>query len=525
MHDTPKKALVYCRVSTTKQVIEGGGLDSQELRCRQYAERNGYVVENVFPDDASGGGDYMNRPGMVSLLNYLDVNSKTNYVVIFDDLKRFARDTVFHWQLRSQLAQYGATVECLNFKFEDTPEGQFMETMMAANGQLERQQGRRQTKQKMKAQLEMGYWQFPVPKGYQFIGTKSDSGKILLKEPVASIVREALVGFSQGRFQTKAEVQRFLQECPEYPRGASGRVSAQTVHDMLTYVFYAGYLEYPAWGVSRRLAKHEALISFETYLKNQEILQGRAKAPKRADINADFLLRGFVDCRCSKPLTAYWAKGRNKRYPYYQCQNKQCEFFGKAIKRDVIETEFGEILKSMTPTTKVISIVERMFKSLWKHRSLQQGERVKTLQAQERKIDTEIARLLDRIVETTSDSVIKNYERKIEKLEDEKIVLQEKMAKTGSPLRGLSESYRTGLEFLENPYKIWVKGPLENQHAVLKMAFSDRLTYVPNDGYRTAKTTLPFKVLRGFSESINEMVGRDGFEPSTNWLKANCSTN
>jgi len=24
---------------------------------------------------------------------------------------------------------------------------------------------------------------------------------------------------------------------------------------------------------------------------------------------------------------------------------------------------------------------------------------------------------------------------------------------------------------------------------------------------------------------IKEVVGREGFEPSTNWLKANCSTN
>jgi hypothetical protein len=38
------------------------------------------------------------------------------YVGIFDDLKRFARDTVFRLKLRQELAAYRATVACLNFK-------------------------------------------------------------------------------------------------------------------------------------------------------------------------------------------------------------------------------------------------------------------------------------------------------------------------------------------------------------------------------------------------------------------------
>lgn len=89
----PLTALIYCRVSSTKQKLEGSGLASQEHRCRQYAEGKGYAVEAVFPDDSSGGGDFMKRPGMRAMLAYLDAQKGTPYVVIFDDLKRFARDT------------------------------------------------------------------------------------------------------------------------------------------------------------------------------------------------------------------------------------------------------------------------------------------------------------------------------------------------------------------------------------------------------------------------------------------------
>ena len=100
MTDMVQKALIYCRVSDTKQKLEGSGLESQEHRCRQHAAEKGYEIENVFHDDVSGGGDFMKRPGMVALLTYLKRHKKTDYVVIFDDLKRLARDTMAHWQLR-----------------------------------------------------------------------------------------------------------------------------------------------------------------------------------------------------------------------------------------------------------------------------------------------------------------------------------------------------------------------------------------------------------------------------------------
>lgn len=171
-------AVIYCRVSSTKQKTEGSGLESQEHRCRQYAEARGFEVEAVFPDDASGGGDFMKRPGMVNLLRYIDAQPDKNYVVIFDDLKRFARDTEFHIKLRREFQQRDARIECLNFKLDDTPEGKFVETIFAAQGELEREQNRRQVIQKMKARVEKGYYVFHPPIGYRYEKDRTH-GKLL----------------------------------------------------------------------------------------------------------------------------------------------------------------------------------------------------------------------------------------------------------------------------------------------------------------------------------------------------------
>lgn len=65
-----KKAVIYCRVSSEKQVREGHGLEGQEKRCRDFAFYNGYEVIEVFRDEGVSGGMII-RPGIGRLLNYI----------------------------------------------------------------------------------------------------------------------------------------------------------------------------------------------------------------------------------------------------------------------------------------------------------------------------------------------------------------------------------------------------------------------------------------------------------------------
>lgn len=514
MTEPQQKALIYCRVSSKRQKDQGSGLDSQEHRCRLHAIAQGYEVEAVFPDDITGTGDFMKRPGMVALINYLEAHHKTDYVIIFDDLKRFARDTLTHLTLRMTLKRYNATVECLNYNFDDTPEGEFVETLFAAQGQLEARQGKRQTVQKMKARMEKGYWVFFRVAGYRYVDGEG-GGRVLVKdEPLASIVTEALEGFASGRFQTKAEVKYFLETFPEFPKGNNGKIHNQKIERLLTQVLYAGYLQSEEWGISLRKAQHEPLISLETYQKIQKRLSEKAYAPTRKNINADFPLRGAVVCGdCGRPLTSCWSKGRNKRHPYYYCVTKGCESKSKSIRRDVIEGEFETLLKTLKPSQALIKTASTMFKRLWDHRERSQRERMASLKSQMSKTQRKIDLLLDRILDAELPSVIKTYEKKIKTLEEEKLLIAEKTTNCTTPKRPFEASLRTALEFLENPCKLWASERFEDKRAVLKLAFVDRLTYVRGEGFRTAKTSLPFNMLGGFDGQNGTMAVGQGFEP------------
>jgi len=518
--DTPTSALIYCRVSSKKQTAEGSGLESQEHRCRQYAEAKGYEVVAVFPDDVSGGGDFMKRPGMVALLSFLDAQPDKRYVIIFDDLKRLARDTIFHLKLRQELTKRDAIPECLNFNFDDTPEGKFFETMFAAQGELERHQIRRQTAQKMRARIENGYWVFRTLPGYRYKQRRGE-GKVLIRdEPVASIMQEALEGYASGYFASQAEVQRFLQSQPDFPKQASGNIRLQKVTDLLTHPLYAGYVQAIKWDIAKRKGRHEPLISRTTFEKIQQRIKDGAMTPRRSNLGQEFALRGFVACDCcGVPLRSCFSKsGSGKRYGYYLCQTKGCDAYGKSIPRKKLEGEFETFLKALRPSVPLYKAICAMFWDAWEQRSAQTGETRKALQNALNKTERQIDRYVDRIGEASSQAAITAYERKIDTLERDRLITEEKLQaighKSGVNSKAARKKLELALKFFANPWKLWESGDQTLRNLVLRLTFTDRISYCRKSGTRTPQVTVPF-TLFGISEGSCNMVPGGGIEPPT----------
>lgn len=495
--DTNRKAVIYCRVSDAKQKIRGNGLDSQETLCREYARGHGHEVVRVFKEDISGRVDH--RPEMKAMIAYLHKNRKDGLVVIIDDISRLARGVKAHIRLREQLEATGATLESPNIIFGDDSDSQLIEYLLASVSQHQRQKNAEQTKNRMRARSLNGFWVFQAPIGYRY-ERSSGGGKILVKvEPLASILKEALEGFATGRFSAPVEVKRFLESFPEFPVRGHGEVVHQRIRDILTQPLYAGYLELPKWDIGIRKAQHDGLISFETFLANQDRLNEKVRVVARKDINVDFPLRGFVACGdCGKPLTACWSKGKTDIYPYYLCRTRGCDSANKSVSRAKVEGAFEQLLKTLTPSEDLFALAAAIFRDLWDQRLASASQQKKTMAAELSQIDRKIAQLLDRIVDADSETVIKAYEKRVQEYEARKLILAEKIANCGRPIKGYDESFRTSLEFLENAQKLWVSERLEDKRAVLKLAFAGHLSYQRNEGFRTPEISLPFKALDGF---------------------------
>ena len=512
-------AVIYARVSSVAQMQKGHGLGSQETRCREFAKMKGYEVADVFCDEAVSGG-LIDRPGMQAMLAYLKQNKHTEYVVLIDDISRLARDMKAHLDLRDAIAASGARLESPSIEFGEDSDSILVENLLASVSQHQRQKNAEQTRNRMRARVLNGYWPFISCIGFKHVHSPGQ-GKILVRdEPLASIIQEGLEGYASGRFQLQAEVKRFFESHPSFPKDRYAQVRNQQVTDILTRPLYAGYVEAPRWGVSLRKGQHDGLISFETYERIQERLKEGAKAPARADINTDFPLRGSVSCGgCGKPMTSCWSKSKTgKKHPYYMCFNKGCDESRKSIRRDQLEGDFAALLEELTPSTTLFGLVRSLFKHGWDQRLAQAQDFARRFTRDIQTLEKQIDGLLDRIVEASNPNVVSAYEKKIAKLERDKLALEEKRLQTGQTRGHFEELFELAMAFFATPSKLWHSGCHMHRKLVLKLTFADHLEYCRNEGFRTPKTTLPFKALGAISIEENKMAEREGFEPSMELL-------
>ncbi len=520
-----RKAVIYCRVSATKQVREGDGLRSQEVRCREYAGHRGYEVVEVFHDDVSGG--LKDRPAMKAMLAFLKRHRGARHAVLIDDISRLARGVKAHIELRAAITLAGGVLESPSVEFGEDADSELQEYILATVAQHQRRKNAEQTKNRMRARAMGGYWVTRQPMGYRFERV-AGHGKLLVRdEPLASIITEALEGFASGRFETVTEVTRFLEAQPAFPRNSNNEVHFERVNEIFDRVVYAGHITYESMGLRLVPAKHEPLISLATWQAVQDRRFGRmAKVPARRDTSEDFPLRGFVTCgHCGEPFTACWSKGRSATYPYYLCDTRGCVAARKSIRKEVIEGEFETLLAGLRPSEGLFNLAFQMFRDLWDAKLAGVRTQGASLQQELRVVERKVEQLLDRIVDATSASVVAAYERRIKDLETQSAVMRDRIANSGKPLRSFGETYRTAFGFLANPCKLWQSDRIEDRRAVLKLVFQDRLPYVRGEGYRTAKISMPFRLLGDSNMIENGMVPRGGIEPPTLRFSVACSTN
>ena len=421
-----------------------------------------------------------------------------------------------HLELRSAIADAGARLESPSVEFGEDSDSILVENLLASVSQHQRQKNAEQTRNRMRARVLNGFWPFHTCIGYRHV-SKPGEGRVLIRdEPLASILQEGLEGYASGRFQSQAEVRRFFESQPAFPKNRAGEVRNQLINDILTKSLYAGYVEAPHWGVSLRKGRHEPLISFDTFERIQERLKGGAKMPARADIGESFPLRGAIACACcNKPLTACWSTSKTgKKHAYYYCFAKGCERKGKAIRRDVLESAFVELLDRLTPAPRLLDLAKAMFRDAWNHRLAQTRDIAASYERELSKVETQIASLLDRIVETSTASVISAYEKRIDELERSKLLIEEKRRNAGQPRATFEEMFELAFDFLASPSKLWRSGKLELQRLVLRLTFADRLAWCANGGLQTPQFTMPFKMLGDAKMPESKMAERMGFEPT-----------
>ncbi len=83
------KAIGYIRVSTDLQADKGTSLENQVARIKEFAEKRGLILENIF-EDAGFSGKNTNRPGFQAMMNRINQGGVGALIVWHST--RFARN-------------------------------------------------------------------------------------------------------------------------------------------------------------------------------------------------------------------------------------------------------------------------------------------------------------------------------------------------------------------------------------------------------------------------------------------------
>lgn len=498
------RSVIYCRVSSPRQVAEGHGLDSQEKRCKDYARNKGYKVVGVFLEKGLTGGLF-DRPEMKELISFLEKNRSADpedkIVVIFDDLKRFARDVEIHFRLKTEIYGRNGIVESPNFKFEDTPEGKFVETVMAAQSELERNQNKRQVKQKMKARLEMGYWPFCMPPGLRNFKDPT-RGKILKPDgsPQAIIRKMAIEKFSRGELRTQDEVKLFVDGELKKEKIKSN-LSHHGIQSLLKNPLYYGMIEYKPWKIPLAKGQHEGLVAPELYPIVLARFDNKPKIRQRKDYSDDFPLRGLVRCaRCGGPFTGSWSTGRyGKKYPKYDCKKLGCSMRWKTIHKDKIHDQFQNLLYGVKPESNLVDLTIDVLNDVWgQEKALYESTRTEN-QSKIQEIDQEIETLKARLRKNLDDDLVETYESDLKKKLAQKRQLEGAKFDRHYSDEEFGTASRLVLGTLKDPVGMWQSPDWHNRRTIVLMYFDDRLKFDKETGFGTTLLASPIQLMQDLS--------------------------
>jgi hypothetical protein len=173
---------------------------------------------------------------------------KVHFVVVYN-ITRFAREKYDHFALRALLKSLGISLRSATEPIDDTSTGKLMESVLAAFAQFDNDVRSDRTRAGMRAALEQGHWTLVPPLGY--LNAPKWSGKSLAPDPErAPLVTRAFEDFATGRFTKEKVLDTVTRLGLRTRKGLT--LNPQSFGRMLTNRLYAGFIDVPELGVSRR---------------------------------------------------------------------------------------------------------------------------------------------------------------------------------------------------------------------------------------------------------------------------------
>jgi len=132
-----KRAVIYCRVSTDRQEIDGESLEYQEDKCRRYAELHDIDIVIILHEAKSGYIHYTLRDKL-TFARQLVRDHMADMIIVFD-LRRFSRNFVHSAMIFEEIESHGGEIVSVSENIDNSLTGKLVRSILAWSAESERE--------------------------------------------------------------------------------------------------------------------------------------------------------------------------------------------------------------------------------------------------------------------------------------------------------------------------------------------------------------------------------------------------
>ena len=395
------KAILLARVSSKEQE-EGQSIPAQERRLREYAERKGLVVDEIFKITESSTKD--TRREFEKILERIRKSRETIALVAdtIDRVQRSFKESVVLDNLRKDgkvEIHFMREGLILNLKSNSSDILRWdMGVMFARSYVLQLSDNVKRSKEES---LKKGICIGKAPLGYlRAIDEKGD--KTIIPDPsTKSFVQEMFFQYSNGNHSLQS-LTILMKDLGLRTSNGNPIVKSQ-IESMLKNPFYAGVMSTKQGQFPHH---YEKLVSQDQFQHVQKILTGYHKKPFQA-LSRPFVLRGLVTCaQCGCIISPEIKKGK---YVYYSCTNAKGNCSRHYVREEVL-------LAQLTPFFDTIALPDESIRAI--------TEYLKEIHQSEQKFFQEEQSLLRKELDKVQNRLSRMYDDKLDGVIDDELYQQ-----------------------------------------------------------------------------------------------------
>jgi site-specific DNA recombinase len=493
------KCVIYTRVSSKDQADNNGSLPTQMKYCQDFAQHNGFDVEQYFGGTYESAKSDENRKEFQRMLKYVNQNKQISAIIVYS-LDRFSRTGSQASATIEKLRQRGVEVRACQQDFDTSnPSGQMMQNIMMQFARMDNEQRRQKCITGMQEKLRQGYWVRTPPKGYTNLNkhATADQHKLIIN-PEGKLIRKAFEMRAKGH--TYREITEKLR-----PRGFATK--ERHLGLLMANPFYAGYITDKLIPEELIKGKHPAIVSEALFLK---VNAKDETQPKRRTTshNEELPLKTFaIEEESGIPFTGYIAKKGD--IPYYKTRSRK-----KAVNINArkLNSTFGRMLALMRIQPELKDALKEKVMAKLTTELTEQMELEKALSKQVKEIEIKLESLEEKFVldKISEESYLKFKAKYTQELRENQAQLSQVPIKSSN----LEKAVERAMEICANPLNMWQKADYRSKQNLQKMVFPEGI--LVNKEKRAVRTerinTVIFEIARQSGSLAQKETGKTEFE-------------